>query len=193
MPHISYSKKNDGHTWSDFREGDKDAFNRLYEVHASQLLRYGRRFSTDRYMAEDALQELFTDLWRTRQHLQEPSSVQNYLFAAYRRRLIRKLDKEKNYLARLKQASTQSDYSFALDIENHMILREEEQRKHIALTMHIEKLSGHQREIIYHRFHHELSIDDIASLMNISKKSVYNALARAIQTMRKAALSTDRA
>jgi RNA polymerase sigma factor (sigma-70 family) len=76
--------------------------------------------------------------------------------------------------------------NFSFSIETHLIRAEEQVHQEKNLKQQLDKLSSVQREVIFHRFFGGLSIDDIAKMMELPKKSIYNALAKGISSLRKA-------
>ena len=51
--------------WESFRKGDREAFATLFRNHYPALYRYGSKFTTDHQQLEDAIQELFIELWKS--------------------------------------------------------------------------------------------------------------------------------
>ena len=60
-PHPNLSDKE---IWNQFRAGNDDAFERIYNSYFDRLYNYGCQFSKDHALVEDTLQELFLDLRR---------------------------------------------------------------------------------------------------------------------------------
>ncbi|HEY0274097.1 MAG TPA: sigma factor, partial [Chitinophaga sp.] len=55
--------------WERFQQGDREAFALLYRQHVDDLYHYGMHFCTDGERVKDCLQDLFQDLWQSREHL----------------------------------------------------------------------------------------------------------------------------
>ncbi|MDI2130642.1 RNA polymerase sigma factor [Yinghuangia seranimata] len=53
-----------------FRDGDRDAFGELYDLHARVLYRYALRVTGDWAAAEDVVSTTFLEAWRSRERLQ---------------------------------------------------------------------------------------------------------------------------
>src|ERR1700685_3446958 len=75
--------------WSQFKEGDRDAFSAIYQQHICQLITYGLKLCPDEDLLKDQIQELFVELWHSRNNLAPVRSVKFYLFKALRYKLIR--------------------------------------------------------------------------------------------------------
>ena len=80
---------NDIDLWRSFRKGDKNAFENLYQSYFKVLGHYGFRLTPDAQHIEDAIQDLFIDLWRRKEYLSDPDNVKFYLFRALRNQLLR--------------------------------------------------------------------------------------------------------
>lgn len=65
-----------------FKNGNKEAFARLYTDYIDLLSNDGLRFSTDREMVQDGIHDMFTDLWRNRAHLSDIDNISGYLLKA---------------------------------------------------------------------------------------------------------------
>lgn len=74
---------------------------------------------------------------------------------------------------------------FIPSIESTIIQRESNEQLHKQLTHVFQKLSSRQKEIIYLKFYNDLSYDEIAQLLDLEKKAVYNAVSKAMVVLRK--------
>ena len=63
-----------------FKKGDEAAFEILYQKYFNALSHYGLRICQDHELIENAIQDLFIDLWRRRAFL---SDVENVKFLNY--------------------------------------------------------------------------------------------------------------
>ena len=75
--------------WSQFKKGDKNAFAELYRQNSASLISYGLKICSDEELLKDAIQDLFVELWNSRENLAVADCVQFYLFKALRYKLIR--------------------------------------------------------------------------------------------------------
>ncbi|MEO6686432.1 MAG: sigma factor, partial [Dyadobacter sp.] len=66
--------------WNTFREGNRDAFARIYTIYIHDLLSYGYRISSNRQLIKDSIQDLFLHLWLHRENISETDSIKYYLF-----------------------------------------------------------------------------------------------------------------
>jgi RNA polymerase sigma-70 factor (ECF subfamily) len=71
-----------------FREGSPQAFGELYTRHKDQLLYSCKKYLKDEAAAEDIVQEIFTQLWATRESLLIASSFSGYLYTSAKNRIL---------------------------------------------------------------------------------------------------------
>ena len=78
--------------WRAFKSGDQAAFARMYQCYSRVLYGYGFRVTHDAALIEDCIQDLFIELWRTRENLSDTTSIKFYLFRSLRRRISRTIN-----------------------------------------------------------------------------------------------------
>ena len=84
---------NDRELWDSFKAGDDRAFSQIYETYADLLFSYGMRFTSNREIVRDTLQELFIKLYKNRKNLSTTDHIKFYLFCAFRHQLQNELAK----------------------------------------------------------------------------------------------------
>lgn len=170
-------------TWDAFRYGDENAFKLLFDQYYDHLFNYGHKFSSDDFIIEEALQDLFVKLWKNKENIGEAGSVKNYLYKAFRRVLLRKLD----YAPRLQLfalADENVPFTIELGHDESVIHNEKMQEIKKNLEQALQKLSPRQREIIHLRYYEELEYEEIAGIMQLSVSSTYKLLYRAIDSLK---------
>jgi RNA polymerase sigma factor (sigma-70 family) len=180
---MDMAQDQDRQRWQAFRDGDREAFAILYQQHILPLITYGLRLCPDREQLKDQIQELFVELWNSRQNLTPPRSVRFYLFKALRYKLIR-LEKNR-YLG-------QQSARFALDldglrqepVEASIIEVESSASRAASLREAIKTLSLRQQEAIQLRYFQGFSHEQIAELMDLNYQSVSNLLHRALTRLK---------
>ncbi len=177
------------HLWQKFRNGDIEAFGRLSELNYKALYNYALRFSRDTEFIKDCIQDLYLDLWERRSHLSQTAFVKPYLMKALRHRII----KESLYLKRFREPES---IPFELNesepsLENMMIDEEHLQAQINQVKQSINQLTRRQKEIIYLRYYQDMSYEEIAMVMNISKPSVATLHYRTLMEMKKQKIIRD--
>ena len=169
--------------WNEFRNGSRDAFEKIYNYYVHDLLKYGYRVTTDSQLIRDTIQDLFLHLWHSRSKLCEPNSVQFYLYKALRNRIAD--SKEKSQKERFVLARTLTKELFQQSMEDKTILEEEEENKLNKLKKSILQLPKRQQEMIQLRYFHGFTSEEASRIMGISPQSVRNLLYRTILDLRR--------
>ena len=167
--------------WEQFRVGDHGAYAKIYERFAPKLLSYGRKTTADQQHIEDAIQDLFIELWKGRANLSPTTSIQFYLFRALR-----------NKLSRRYQTPPEGNIEDELDHENLLsasfetlwIAQEEANARLETLHRAINQLSPRQQEAIDLRYYRHFDSREVAELMGINDQSVRNLLHTALRTLK---------
>ena len=169
-------------TWRKFKQGDSDAYEAIYQYYYSQLYNYGRKFTTDCFLIEDCIQQLFVNLWKNKARLATPPSVKNYLYKAFRTTLFKQL-KQTNRNVRDQYGS--QTFTVSLSIEAQLIQSEQQAELRAWLQMAIKSLSDHQREAIFLKFYDQLSYQEISEVMQIEVRSAYDLVHKGLARLRK--------
>lgn len=168
--------------WDRFLEGDKVAFGELMKTHFNTLFHYGTKFSKDKEFIKDCIQDLFLQLWESRQNLSNNVMVKPYLMASLRRRIHRST--LPFYFSDILMESKDS-FDIEFSIEEKFIQDEST----LALTQKIkytlEMLPKRQKEAIYLKFFQELEREQIAKIMDIAPQTVSNILQMAVKQLKK--------
>jgi RNA polymerase sigma factor (sigma-70 family) len=169
--------------WSQFKEGDREAFAAIYQQHILQLITYGLRLCPDQDLLKDQIQELFVELWHSRNNLAPVRSVKFYLFKALRYKLVR-LEKNR-YLS---QRSARIAFSLGNPLENpietSIIENESRASQFESLRQALKSLSLRQQEAIQLRYFQGFTHEQIAGLMDLNYQSVSNLLHRALYRLK---------
>ncbi|MDB5115685.1 MAG: transcriptional regulator, LuxR family [Mucilaginibacter sp.] len=173
-----------GCLWKLFLSGDKAAFEQLMAQHFRHLVNYGTKFTNDKELVKDTIQELFIRFWEKRNNLSDEVNVRAYLTASLRRALYRKiqsLSRFENY----DEFESGVDF-FDLEISVEAKLIEKENGKNIAykIAQNLDELPKRQKEVVYLKFFQELNREEIAEIMGISLQTVSNLLQMAMKNLR---------
>ncbi|CAG5007830.1 hypothetical protein DYBT9275_04135 [Dyadobacter sp. CECT 9275] len=167
--------------WYSFKQGNRQAFEELYKGYFKILNNYGSRITSDNQLLEDAIHDVFIDLWRRREYLADVENIKFYLFRALRNQIIRN---GKNILENTEDIDKFLDYLVSLSYEEQSIDSEHAQHRTVRIQNAIADLSERQREVINLRFYHALSLDEISALMGLSKQCVSNLLFKSYTVLR---------
>ncbi|MFY0256288.1 RNA polymerase sigma factor [Chitinophaga sp. 30R24] len=176
----NYSQESDQDLWARLCEGDREAFGELYRYYFPLLFRYCIRFTADRGLVTDMLQDFFSQLFLQRSGLSQPVSVKSYLMVAARRKLFRYIEKASRLPVSLDEGMA---VAFALELspESILIKRQHEEQTRQLLQQKLDALTLRQKEAIYLRFYENLSYEEIADIMLLkevkyARTLIYRAL-----------------
>lgn len=169
--------------WKDFKSGNKQAFSQIYNNYVNVLYNYGRKIINDKNIVEDCIQDLFFELWNSKEKLSDTDSIKYYLLKALRIKIFKVLNKqckfvEKNGISDKYNFNIVSSYEVELIDEQISIAQKEK------ISNVLTKLSKRQKEAIFLRYFDDLNYEEIASIMSINPQSVHNLIHRAITILR---------
>jgi RNA polymerase sigma-70 factor (ECF subfamily) len=168
--------------WEAFKEGDKDAFAKIYEQYVDALFTYGFYFAKDKALVEDAIHELFVELWRMRANLSDTTSIKYYLFRALQRKICHLMDQETIFSKFVDTATTAADTDPSIE-ENWIAQEQSEEYKQI-LSKGLVLLPQRQLQAVHLRFFDNLDTGEIADIMGMNEQSVRNIINRALLKLR---------
>lgn len=175
-----FATQTDDAIWRAFKNGDEAAFIHIYHAYVNVLYNYGAKFSTDKELVEDCLQDFFLYLRKSRENLSDTNNIKLYLLKSFRRRVIEYVNKHQNELKRNKGIG-----EFLLEIEDSPELKYIDQQAREAqakkLNDSLSKLDKKEREAVFFFYYEGLSYKEIAELMDFShvasaRRLIYRAL-----------------
>jgi RNA polymerase sigma-70 factor, ECF subfamily len=160
--------------------GDVLSFDNIFKKYNKKVYYFALSYLKNKEEAEDIVQEVFMNLWKHRDQINEYYVFSSYLFkitfnATCKR--FRKQVADKKQLEVVFQNSIIEDNSTNLDIEYNNLIE--------TTNLIIEKLPSRQKEIFLKSIKEQLTNEQIAHHLNISKKTVQNYLTIAKTTLRK--------
>ncbi len=181
---MKVEKGSDQMLWLLIRQGCESSFTALFDRYHATLYSYGFKLSGNTNLVEDAVQDVFIDVWRLRKTLTpEVTSVKFYLFRALRRRIHRaqlSFPVSREITEIREHASIPTTRSF----ESDLIEQEIQQQLTGWLYSSVAQLPSRQGEAITLRYFEEFSISESAIIMGVSEKSVRNFIYKALCTLR---------
>ncbi|WP_353718474.1 sigma-70 family RNA polymerase sigma factor [Dyadobacter sp. 676] len=166
--------------WREMLEGNVTAYEHLINRTYDLLFHYGTKFSSDRELIKDCIQDVFLVIWERRNTLNPGIPPKPYLLASLRRRLHRiasrpRMDCMDYY--------SESDIIFDLEFGADYQLIESENDRLLAsrMTEMLNELPKRQKEAVFLRFYNDLEREEIAMVMDIQPQSVSNLLQEAFK------------
>ncbi len=174
---VSMETLTDEKLWHLLRQGDRLAFAQLYERYYSILYSYGYKLFPQITLVEDAVQDLFIDLWRMRENLSAADSIKFYLFRSLRRSIHRLSEKETAFHLLQGEPIQESTEQSWINQERETLVTQ-------RLLSLMKALPSRQLEVVTLRYYENFRTDEIALIMGISEKAVRNTLYKALTELR---------
>jgi RNA polymerase sigma factor (sigma-70 family) len=169
--------------WLCMVEGDQNAFLTIYQDNYQALFCYGFSITADRELTKDCIQDLFLEIWRTRNTLnKDVTNIRSYLFTWLRRKISRALSR----LAKAKSLTLMPDAELTQpSYEELLVAFQQSEEKKEQLRDALKLLTRKQLEIIRLKFFENLSYEEIAAKTSLAPRTVYNLIYEAIRHLRK--------
>jgi RNA polymerase sigma factor (sigma-70 family) len=184
LPPFKKTDASDVQLWTDFQQGDKDAFREIYERYSDMLLKYGLTIVNDRELIKDCIQDLFIELWRLRQQLSAAKSVKFYLLISLRRLVLEKNKKELKQQVSFKSIAISNAENYERPVSDKIVDKETAELYKQIFAGAIKHLPMRQQEAIFLRFYEGLEYDEIGKIMKLDYQVLRNTIYRAIKALR---------
>ncbi|WP_461151592.1 RNA polymerase sigma factor [Spirosoma pulveris] len=171
--------------WIRFKSNDEQAFDQLVQARYRVLFNYATRFTKDRELIKDCLQDLFLELWNRRAAIVETPYVTIYLIKAFRNNLFRRIRRETaRPFVTDETLDLEAIVTEDLTAEHKWIADEILISTEQSIKQAVDQLPKRQQEVVFLKFYEGLTNDDIAQVMDIEKQTVANFLYRAMTQLR---------
>lgn len=172
----------DAQLWKRFKDGDRSAFEQMLRIHYRAMFEYGKKIMHDPDQLKDCIHDLFTSLWERRGYLGETDAIKPYLLKSLRNRIFKEKQRTDIFIT---LESWQEEYlGIEEDIEMKTISNDAFQENVERVSHVIHSLTRRQQEIIHLKFFENLTNDQIAVVMEISRPAVSNLLHQTLKLFR---------
>jgi RNA polymerase sigma-70 factor, ECF subfamily len=148
--------------------GDRLAMRNLYLRHERRVFRFVLRMLGDRCLAEDVLSEVFFEVWKKAEHFQGRSSVSTWMLGIARHKALTAAVTKSRPFESLDGAAAINVADSTADQESAVL----EYERSVILQRCLEALSPEHREIIDLVYYQEMTIKQIADLLQIPENTV---------------------
>lgn len=158
--------------------------NELLAAHLDRVLRFLHRLTGDPHEAADLGQETFLRAWRGRDGLRDPTATRTWLLRIATnvfRDWLRKRSREQTAEPLVDDPPCAASVSIN---QTHTSRLEKQDEVAVAIEA-LQKLPARQREVLTLHACEELSIDEIAEVLEIDRRAVKSSLSIARAKMRK--------
>ena len=169
--------------WQQLLAGEQHALSFFYEKYADWLLKYGLSIVYNRELVQDAVQELFIQVWNRRANLTVPFSVKHYLMASLRRIILKDISNSRLLTDSFPEDNLIAEPKYSPDVD------EIEEATSRVLQAALRALPPRQQEVIFLRFFDKLSYEEITALTGLDNQVLRNTIFRAIKTLKQALIN----
>jgi len=167
--------------WDSFRDGNYNAFRSIYERNFNQLFAYGLKVCHNKEQVEDAIQDLFMDLWKYKKGLSTTTSIKFYLFRSLRRKIYK--NQSRVVMVSDEKVSMEQKSQHTVDVESQIIVKEEANVNKEKLLKGLKTLPDRQYDALVLRFFGNFSYEDLADLLGVNTQSARNLVQRGLQKL----------
>ena len=159
------------------RQGDDDAFGTIFREHYSWLVLAAARLLGDRSLAEEVVQDVMLELWRRREEIVLSGPLRAYLHQSTRNRSL-------NHLRHDRTVRQSEPYVRPPGAAPRADARVTSRELQSVVAEAMAELSPPQREVFEMSRQDGLTYLEIASVLNISVKTVEARMGRALRHLR---------
>jgi len=161
------------------RKGSDEAFRQLYEKYWEDLYRMAYRRLASPEDIKDILQDVFLSLWNNIDQVNADESLGGYLYTSLRNRIFNFFEKRQNQLNCLMKQPFNP-------VETEEIIWNRFNTKEIQkiIALQVAAMPPKMKRIYLLSKKEQLTISEIAELLNLSPQTVKNQLNRAFERMR---------
>lgn len=173
----------DTELWQQFKDGQQSAYAAIYKGHADYLLRYCYRITSDELIIEDAIHDLFVEMWKNRSTIGLTDNIRAYLTVALRRKIIKTIQKKQK--TESDKTPEELNFQTELAIDEIIIATERSAEWAQKLQSAMNQLSDRQREVLYMKYYSQMNNEEISEALGINNQSVRNLTHRSIEQLKK--------
>jgi RNA polymerase sigma-70 factor (family 1) len=162
------------------KKGDVLSFDNIFKKYNRKVYSFAFSYLKNREEAQDVVQEVFLNLWRNRDQINQYYVFSKYLFKITYNATCKKFRKQASDRKQMEEVVRNSileDDSTNLEIEYNNLLE--------TANEIIEKMPARQKKIFHLSVDDQLTNEQIALRLNISKKTVENYLAQVKTSLKK--------
>ncbi|WP_127137062.1 RNA polymerase sigma-70 factor [Flagellimonas oceanensis] len=161
------------------KQGDRHAFNRLFNLYWKPLFLSAFNVLRDKKICEEIIQDIFIGIWKNRQNLEIKVSLEKYLYSCVRYQVFNQFRKnQQNLRAELfENLEERCTYD---NPESEVLYKELVQK----VDSIVDKLPEKCRLVYKMSREEQLSHKEISNRLNISPKTVENHITKALFVLR---------
>lgn len=156
---------------------DEKAFENIFKTYYSSLASFAMKYVKEPELAEEIVQEMFSNMWIRHETLRIQTSLKSYLFGAVRNACLNYIKHQKveqKYAGHTLRTASKEEATDFLELD--------ELKAKIALAM--DKIPAKCREIFELNRFEGKRYKEIADELNLSLKTVENQMGKALKILR---------
>lgn len=166
--------------WESFLNGDNTAFSSLYKKNYSILYSYGLALQIEEEQIRDIIHDIFLKIYSSPSIIRDSATIRSLLLVSMRNAYFN-FQKKQSKLTNLDEVN----FNFKYSVENNFSNEEEHRQIKAEVDGIMKTLTPRQKEIIYLRFLHQMSYEEISHVMSMTKQAARNLVYRTIDRIRK--------
>ena len=175
--------------WKKVQQGDIASFDLFFKEFYSGLCHYVYQLLNDYFLAEETVQDVFLQLWETRQSVfSQGYSLKKYLYRVAHNQcmdILKKRKTQKERMIRLYPFDTWETISEKYKFDDYLIEKIETEETSALIDQIVEQLPEQCREIFRMSRDEDMTNAEIAQRLGLSESTVRVQLYRATQKIQK--------
>lgn len=162
-------------------------FTELYDEYIDGLFNFGGKFTNDRELLKDCIQDVFVKMYTKAEELDGIDNIKSYLYASLRYRI----NDEYRHNAFMSETPVEEKpccMKASNDVECDYVEDETDRLNNHKISYFMQQLSPRQRQALTLYYIEERKYDDICNIMGINYQSVRNLMHRSLDKLRSVAV-----
>jgi RNA polymerase sigma-70 factor, ECF subfamily len=160
----------------DIQRDDPKALRILFERYFAALCSFSSKFTRTVNLAEEAVSDVFLNVWLKREKIEIKTNLKTYLYAAVRNQSLNYVKKNKEYLVKLEIADREENIS---DLNADRFIQYKELNEDIDSLI---RQLPEKRQMVFRMNRLDgLSYKEIAEILSISVNTVQNQMVQAVK------------
>ncbi|MBK0384265.1 sigma-70 family RNA polymerase sigma factor [Pedobacter sp. SD-b] len=173
----------DSSLWKQIKSGNAIAFKTVYQNSYQDLYAFGFRVTADKEKVKDCIHEMFCEIWQKRNTISDVENIRSYLKTYLKRKLLKDLvnDHQSLEISDFDQLPIGQQHSYEYLLIQSQTDSESKDKIYHALN----QLTSSQKEIINLKYFEGFSYEQIADLLELSTRTIYNHVYEALCKLKK--------
>jgi RNA polymerase sigma-70 factor (ECF subfamily) len=172
-------QKSEKQILSQIRKGDIGAYKYLFESYYKELYFFSRKFLGNKEVAEEIVQDVFIALWENKDNLYITKSIKSYLYTSVKNRSI-------NYL---KSKINNKDFVGIDEVVKEGNVLQADRLLELSelddlIVEAVSKLPPKCKEMFHMSRNSEMTYQEIADALNVSKETVKSQISEALKRIK---------